>query len=758
MQKIYLRLLINDFKKNKLITMAVFVIMAVSAALMGLTVMLFSGLLGSIDSLMTKAETCDFLQMHSGEIDEKALVRFSESIDGVDKMQICNFLNVENSLIFINEKSLTDSTQDNGFCTQSPRFDYLLDMDNQIIEVKTGSVYVPVCYRSEYKVEAGQIMQIGNKKLVVAGFLRDSQMNSMMASSKRFLVSKDDYEDLKSFGSEEYLIEFKIKPGYDINEFATLYADALMPCNGPTITLILIKLMNAISDGMMIFVILLVSVVVLVISIICIRYIVLTSMEKNKKEAGMMKAIGIASKDIRHFYIRKYIMLSFAGAIAGIIAAFIISRPLGAQMRSLYGSDGNSFTTVLISFIGIIVTEALILAAIHRNLKKTEKISAVQALRGEKSGKKKNGYVFIAVIMAASVFLMLVPQNISSTISSEKFVSYMGIGNAQIRMDIRQIDDVKAVSSRLLERIKKDARINKYVIMQTKSLRAKLKDDKEVNLLVEEGNHSVFPLSYISGTAPVKKGEIAFSSLNASELNLQTGDTVYLNAYGKMEKYSVCGIYSDITNGGKTAKISGNAEDALNAQQNSPVMWSIIYVSLNGNEDVSGWINEYQSEGNAFSSVKIVDIKQYMDGTYGQTISRIKLASFVSVLAACIIVFIVVLLFVRLTIWQERNDNSLMKALGVSNKCIRKKYIKKTVVYVIAGIAAGIFLGIAVGQKLAGALLGMLGASGFRFILDYTLVFVLIPLEAVVVAMAAVRLSLNEIARIKPIEVALGRE
>ena len=147
-----------------------------------------------------------------------------------------------------------------------------------------------------------------------------------------------------------------------------------------------------------------------------------------------------------------------------------------------------------------------------------------------------------------------------------------------------------------------------------------------------------------------------------------------------------------------------------------------------------------------------------MDGTYGQTISRIKLASFVSVLAACIIVFIVVLLFVRLTIWQERNDNSLMKALGVSNKCIRKKYIKKTVVYVIAGIAAGIFLGIAVGQKLAGALLGMLGASGFRFILDYTLVFVLIPLEAVVVAMAAVRLSLNEIARIKPIEVALGRE
>ena len=46
MSDMYARLLVNDFKKNKLITIAVFVFMALSAALMGLTVMLFSNLLG----------------------------------------------------------------------------------------------------------------------------------------------------------------------------------------------------------------------------------------------------------------------------------------------------------------------------------------------------------------------------------------------------------------------------------------------------------------------------------------------------------------------------------------------------------------------------------------------------------------------------------------------------------------------------------------------------------------------------------------
>ncbi|MBP5452370.1 MAG: ABC transporter permease, partial [Treponema sp.] len=527
---------------------------------------------------------------------------------------------------------------------------------------------------------------------------------------------------------------------------------ALLPCNGPTITSVLIRLMNALSDGMMILVILLVSLIVLAISIICIRYIVLTGMEKSRREVGMMKAIGIASHDIRKFYMRKYILLSFAGALAGIISAAIISRPLGAQMRDLYGAGGNAVTTVLISFIGIALTEFIMLFSVRRNLKKSEKISAVEALRGEVKGKRKNrGYVFVTVIMAASVFLMLVPQNIASTIGSEKFVTYMGIGNAQIRMDVRQCPNIKTVTSSLLERVQKDPRVESHSLMQTKSIRAIIKDDLRVNLLVEEGDHSVFPLSYISGKTPESMGEISLSNLNASELDCGIGDKITLNYSDRELECRVCGIYSDITNGGKTAKTAPDSNS-------EPVMWSILYVTLNPGEDVSNWMKSYQEGDGGSSFVKIVDIKQYMEGTYGQTIRRVKSASLVSLLVACLIAYVVVLLFIRLTVWQERNDNSLMKALGLSDSLVRKRYVKKSLLYVAAGIILGILLGILAGQKLAGAFFGMLGASGFRFIIDYRMAFLLIPLEALLVAMSAVRLSLNEIKRIKPMEVALGRE
>ena len=52
--------------------------------------------------------------------------------------------------------------------------------------------------------------------------------------------------------------------------------------------------MNALSDGIMIIVILLVAFVVLYISVMCIRYIILTQLEKDRREIGMMKSIGIA--------------------------------------------------------------------------------------------------------------------------------------------------------------------------------------------------------------------------------------------------------------------------------------------------------------------------------------------------------------------------------------------------------------------------------------------------------------------------------
>ena len=304
------KLIWSDMWQNKLLSIATVFFMAVSAMMLALTALLFSSLLGSVNGLMEQAQAPDLVQMHSGELDESQISQFAGERQEIAQWQICRFVNLDNSEVTLGGQSLLDSTQDNGLCVQSERFDYLLEMDNNRPDVLPGQVYVPVCYRTRYELNIGDTMRIGSEGLTVAGFLRDAQMNSMMASSKRFLVSQWDYERLKPRGEEEYLIEFLLKDCGDTNAVSTAYTRQGLPSNGPAITKPLIRMMNALSDGTTILVIFLVAIVVLLVALLCIRFILSIRMERDRREVGMMKALGIGKGEIKRLYFSKYILFS----------------------------------------------------------------------------------------------------------------------------------------------------------------------------------------------------------------------------------------------------------------------------------------------------------------------------------------------------------------------------------------------------------------------------------------------------------------
>ena len=752
------KLIWNDLKKNKLLSVTTFLFMAVSALLFSLTGLLLTGLLGSVDALMEKAKTPDFLQMHAGEMDSQEIRQLvGEKKEVADWQTIC-FLNLENGRIFLNGKSLSDSTQDNGVCVQSDGFDYLLDLNNEIITVQEGEIYVPVCYRQQYGLEEGMEIQIGEESFVLAGFLRDSQMNSMLASSKRFLVSSADYERLRPEGTEEYLIEFLLQEGTDVNAFSAEYSDAGLPSNGPTITKPLIRMMNALSDGMMIFVILLVGVLMLFISMLCIYFTLLARLAADRREIGMLKAIGIGKKEIRNIYFSRFAVLSVTGAAFGILAAYGLKKPLSAQMRELYGTAQSDAGDFFVSLLCVVLTEAVLLLSIRRTLKRTERLSAVEALTGredKKSGKKGSfslQYLIVMLVIAAGVFLMVVPGNLQSTISSPRFVTYMGIGEGEIRIDIRQTDNIVGKTRAIEKMLKEDGRVSRYAVFLTRSYRMTLPDGTYTNLNVETGNHTIFPVTYAKGEAPTKKGEIALSCLCAEEMGLEVGDAVSLEVKGGKQTYRVCGIYSDITNGGKTAKAACIEDDG-------PVMWSVCYVSLKQKNVAQQWLSECSSKFSRQGiNAKAVDIEEYVKASYGQTMRQIRLASGVASGAAVLVMFIVTLLFVRLITARERYSISLRKALGFTGKEIKRIYFIRYLTVILAGILFGLLGGNILGEKIVGVLFGSFGAAGFRFIVDGKIVFFIIPFAAFFATMLAAAMGLREIKNIKAYECCTGKE
>lgn len=741
------KLIWNDVRQNKLMSAATVFFMAISSALLALTVLLCTNLLGAVDSLMNNAIVPDFMQMHTGEVEEGALARFAGSSQQVQDWQLCRFLNLDSSRIVLGGHNLIDSTQDNGLCVQGERFDFLLDMDGKLPKVLPGEVYVPVSYRARYGVAPGDTMEIGEETLTVAGFIRDAQMNSMMASSKRFLVSAEDYRELADQGQEEYLIEFLLREGADMTAFQSDYASRGLPSNGPVITRPLIRMMNALSDGTMIFIIFLVSIAVLVISMLCIHFILALQLERDRKEIGMLKALGIGRREIKRIYFSKYLLFSIISVNIGILLAYIIKKQLVRQIQELYGSAVRGGSTGIAALSAALLAVGIILLSVRHSLKKTDQLSALDALfQIRKKEKGVYQYLLIGAVTTVCTFFMLVPKNLCNTLSSPAFVTYMGIGGGELRMDVRQRADIDSITAQIAAALEYDTQVEKYVVLQTSSYPAILPNGETIRLTVEKGNHLIFPVSFSQGTLPAAEGEIALSSLNAEELGLSVGSSLELVIDGEIIPHRVCGIYSDITNGGKTAKISGRPSEA-------PVIWSVLYISLNESADSRQWMERYRLAG-----MDVTNIADYVKDTYAQTLMQLSLAFRAAAVIAVLVIAVVLTLFLRLIVERERGRISLHKALGFTTGELKRTYFFKGILPAASGIVIGFISGSLLGEELCGIILKSFGADGFCFVINWGQVLAEIPGLVLGPAILAVWCGTAGVRQVEAFECCMGKE
>ncbi|GIP30320.1 ABC transporter permease [Paenibacillus sp. J23TS9] len=764
----YYRIIRNDMLKSKVITLATMIFVSAAAMLVSLAAILVVNLSGALDMLMTQAKTPHFIQMHSGEVNTARLASFAEQNRNVDEFQVAEFLNIDGARIILGDRSLTNSVQDNGFSIQNEKFDFLLDLDGNIIHVSDGELYVPISYMQDHTAKIGDKAFVSGKEFTVAGFLRDSQMNSALASSKRFLLSTHDYAEIKNLGSTEYLIEFRLKDMSALGAFETAYASAGLEANGPTITYPLLKMLNALSDGMMIAVILLVSVLIVAIALMCIRFTLLAKIEEDYRAIGVMKAIGLRVSDIKHIYLAKYAAIAAVGSVIGYALSLMFKGLLLENIRLYMGDSEHSSLAPLFGLIGILLIFLAMMAYVNGVLRRFRTLSAAEAIRCGTSSETSAGtkrlrlsgnrwfntnvflgikdvlsrkklYATMLVVLVISSFIMIVPQNLYNTISSKSFIQYMGIGTYDMRMDVQQTDHISAKTSEIENSMKNDSAISKYVVLTTKTFKVKTENGSEENIKIELGDHSVFPIYYSKGRAPAAETEIALSALNADELSKKVGEHMTLITEGAEKTLTVSGIYSDITNGGKTAK-------AIFADNTADMMWSVICAELSDQSLVDQKTSEYK---NRFAFAKVSDIDEFVAQTFGSTISSVKKASFASIVVALVITLLITLLFMKLLIAKDRYSIAVLKALGFTNSDIRAQYISRSVFVLIVGIILGTVLANTLGELLAGAVISSFGASTFTFAIHPLSAYLLIPFMMIGSVLIATIIGLTGAGQIK---------
>ena len=765
----YRKLIINDFKKSKLISITITAFILLAALLTSLAAILSVSLFTSIDDMMKSAKTPHFLQMHSGEINLQKLSVFAEKLSHVEEFQVLPFLNIEGAEIIIGTDSLAGSIQDNGLTVQSERFDFLLGLDGTRLQPNQGEIYVPIYYYKSGQASIGDRVEIHGLPFQVAGFLRDSQMNASMISSKRFLVNEADFARVREYGKLENLIEFRLTDPSAVSAMEAEYLSAGLPANGPpAITYSLFKMANAIDDGIMIAILMLISALVIVVSFLCIRFTLLAKIEEDYREIGVLKAIGLKTRGIKRLYLVKYGALAGVACVAGFVGSLFAKEPFLTNIRLYMGETSGTELGVLIGILGAFMIFAVVMLYVNSVLRRFKRISAAEAIRfgapQEKSKatrgfrlsgnrifspnvflglkdvlSRKKLYVTMLIVLVISSFLMIVPHNIYNTIAQRNFMTYLGIGECDMRIDIQQTGNISEKTEQIASQMAQDSSIKAYTVLTSYMFDTRMADGSASKLKVELGDHSKFPISYSIGRAPQTETEIAVSKLVAEDKKLDLYNKMLLMVDGEEKTLTVCGIYSDITNGGKTAKAIFNT-------RGDSVLWSIIPVRFQNGVNIEGKVAEYK---NAFSFAKVADINEYMTQSFGGILQAVQKVSYAAIAAAAVLILLVTLLFMKMLLTKDRYSIVVLKSLGFKTREIRIQYLTRVFVVFAIGVFIGTMLANTLGELVGVGLIASFGASTFRFVVNPMFAYLFSPVLMSVCVGVAAWLSLSGISSLK---------
>ncbi|MDT4761789.1 ABC transporter permease [Sphaerochaeta sp. PS] len=752
-------MVVNDCKRNRSITLALLLFMVFAEALAVLSALMGVQTYTSISALYKVAQPPHFVQMHKGPIDELQISKFFAEHEMVTYSQISTMLDVYGeSITVIGSKApydLSGCRLDIGLVKQNPDKDLLLNSSHEKVVLQEGEIGIPTLLQKMYGVEIGDRIVLSSngiqKEFVVKECILDAMMNSPMASSTRILLSDRDFDGLEGrVGEKEYLIEAYLTNPKDANAFKTAYEDASLAQNGQAVTYAILFILSALTDIVTVFVLLLVSLLLVVVSFICVKFTIMAALEEEVKEIGTMKAIGLTFVDIRGLYLAKYRTLAVAGIVAGYLVALCTIGAVTSHISSTFGATRFSFLTVLVSLAVSCLVFLLLDSYCKKTLRKIQKLTVVDALVsgkgfGKRKASSKDGlhrvrrlpvnallavrevlhaipdWTIVFTVVVIAFLMIMIPVNLLNTFEAPEFITYMGSSLEDILIEVENGEQLETNAAKVNQVLATDGSIAAYNRYRTVRVKTSGVKGTLINLDIDTGKMAGKGLQYLDGRAPEGQHELAISYLNANALEKGVGETLVLSLAAGREEYLVSGIYQDVTSGGYTAKAIHDFAD-LEAKKYS---FSVILKDS----------HEVESKASAWATllgagITVDPMERFIDQTLGGVAKQLRAMVIAVVMLGASLVVLITVLFLKLRLAKDGAEIAILKAIGFSHQDILWQYLLKMGLVSLGGVLTGMVLTAFLGERLVNGALAMadLGVRKVHLITDPLVAYGVCPL------------------------------
>ena len=256
--------------------------------------------------------------------------------------------------------------------------------------VPEGHFYSSYRFAKDNNLKSGDKMIVKSNdvrlNLTFDGTLKDALFGSDMLNNVRLFLSRTDYTNLRDNGVSE--------PGM-IGEFAYIDTDDVaavdvaltkkcptLMLNRPRATIESAYFMNMVLA----FVTLILSVCLIIVSFVILRFTITFTITEEYREIGVMKAIGIRDIKIKSLYLTKYLVIAVLGSLIGFGVSFPFSKLLlGSVTKMMVLGNGLG---IIPNIIGSLLVVLSILGFAYLATGVVKKATPVDAIRKGQTGER----------------------------------------------------------------------------------------------------------------------------------------------------------------------------------------------------------------------------------------------------------------------------------------------------------------------------------------------------------------------------------
>lgn len=434
--------------------------------------------------------------------------------------------------------------------------------NEEITHINDGEIYVPnfifVSPENDFH-EGGKILVSQNgtrKEFTIKGYSKDALFSSEMMGMTRFLISE---KDAAMFRGKDASICSAVgiytdDAGYR-NRFNELGINTVMSIERSMVKMIYIM------DILIAAILLVVSVCLILISMVVLRFIINFTITEEFREIGVLKAIGIHNNQIRGLYIVKYLAISVIGATLGLLISFPVSKiMLGAVSQKIVVSSRDNFW---INIAAAVLAGMSVVLFSYLCTRRICRFSPIDGIHGGETGERYSqkgiihlsksripavlflavndilsgmkNYVSMIIIFLLGTLLVIIPVNTINTLCSDDLITTFNMVKSDhiISQELlfypnqNNVEKVEQQFYKVREMFAQN-RIDVKVFQEILFRSNVRKGDKLTNSLSFQGMGEVTADMYIylEGTPPQNAHEVALTYLTAEQIGAKIGDRV----------------------------------------------------------------------------------------------------------------------------------------------------------------------------------------------------------------------------------------